>query len=198
LGYVLTEYKVEYKMNYGTTVCDYSYEEVAQYIAPVKKFCPVSYPKDASPCSPCVSLDCTTAVGNNSKKNNTMYYDFRDNLKPEQIHLLKRASTVNDKLMDAAFSKFMKRPARPTSPQALVDAIKGGDIRVLTKQDDEYNRYAGPLDNIIFSASFKTDEAGYDAEMKTIKDAYTEAKDLIIVSEPADGLKALNAFEATA
>jgi hypothetical protein len=163
---------------------------------------PIPYAKDSGPIyiddfsyDETVSLGCTTTVGNNKKKNN-MYYDYRDNLKPEQLHLLNRASRVESKLTGDAYTKFMQRPDAPKTAQELVDFIKAGNIRVVQKGEDDYNRFGGLTSNIIFSADWKADQAGYDAAMASIKAEYTKAKDMIIVGEPKDGLAALQAFEA--
>lgn len=92
---------------------------------------------------------------------------------------------------------------KPTTFKELVAAIKDGKFKVDPKiekkldavEADEYEWFYGPLYGIIFDGP-EPDFDGYRASIAEVRKQQIAAYDTIMTADAADGLKALQAFEA--
>lgn len=83
----------------------------------------------------------------------------------------------------------------PRTPEELIERIKAGKFTLPEK--DKRRTYWGAYDQIIWrDPSAKKDQDGYDAAFDLLEKERTKAKDAIMISDPADGLKAIQALEA--
>jgi hypothetical protein len=111
---------------------------------------------------------------------------------------------LRNRLSAAYFSKDadleraygLRDDSSPQTPQEMVDRILAGKYVIDEKEDGEYYDDL----SVYFSwrdPAIKKDREGYDAAHKILKAAHNKASDQVMVLSAAEGLKALQEFEAT-
>jgi hypothetical protein len=86
----------------------------------------------------------------------------------------------------------------PQTPQEIVDRFASGKFMLPAKKDENYG-FWGSFEHIRWrDPAVKEDSAGYKVWSEADEVAFTEAMDQIRISSPAEGLKALKAYEASA
>lgn len=119
---------------------------------------------------------------------------------PEQdarAHLRDRLRTVKYETQAKLRKDFgLDDDEAPRTPKELAERLASGKFIVKHANDEKqpslysvssYIRWRDP--------AVKEDQAGYDKAKEKLSKAYTEAKDVIIVKSPEEGLKALQGFE---
>lgn len=91
----------------------------------------------------------------------------------------------------------------PRTYKDLIDWVTNGKYTLDTKQTNivdsqsvEYSWFADPMSGIVWNGKGVADHKGYGAAMAAKKIAYQSAMDIIMTSDAAAGLAALQAFEA--
>jgi hypothetical protein len=111
---------------------------------------------------------------------------------------------LRSRLLAAYFSKDadleraygLRDDSSPETPQEVVDRIIAGKYVINKKDEGDY--YCELLDYIYWrDPAIKKDREGYDAAHKILKAAHNKASDQVMVLSAAEGLKALQEFEAT-
>lgn len=119
--------------------------------------------------------------------NETKSYELRKLFKLDAPRQPESAKQLIEMITKKQYKLDEKRLAR--LDEYVSDAIENGD------DDADINSWSnGPFDGIIFTGFPKPDRKGYDAAMDEYVKAKTATKDIIMVSSPADGLKALQAL----
>jgi hypothetical protein len=91
----------------------------------------------------------------------------------------------------------LRNDSLPETPQEMVDRILAGKY-VINKREYGDDYYGDLLDYFSWrDPAIKKDRDGYDAAHKILKAAHNKASDQIYVLSAAEGLKALQEFEAT-
>lgn len=145
-------------------------------------------------CSPNSLGTCGSTM--TQQKDNNMGYEY--NMEVDQRNHLKRRLEVvrNDKSADIRVKYHIDDQHPAQTKEEIINAFKAGEFDLpgyLFGRDGKLAE--GYVPQAWLKAPTK-DTDGYNAAEKLLGAAYTEAKDLIIVAPLADGLKALNAFEA--
>lgn len=112
-------------------------------------------------------------------------------------YLVGRLFDAKDRKYSAAYEAFgLTIDNRPTTPKDLVERITSG--KFVIKTDMEIYKTHYPMDCIEWrDPAIKKDRPGFEAWEKLLNTAHLAAKDQIMIGTPADGLKALQAFEAS-
>lgn len=112
-------------------------------------------------------------------------------------YLVNRLFNAKDIKYSAAYEAFgLTTDTRPTTPKDLVERITSG--KFVIKTDMEICKTHYPMDYIEWrDPAIKKDRPGFEAWEKLLNTAHLAAKDQIMIGTPADGLKALQAFEAS-
>lgn len=179
------------------------YNKLAQYVQPNKEGVnPMGFDTacKAARSATAVSAPSVTFEAQESEASKARRYMF-DRL--SQVHYQKRSSFYN------LFNMNAQRV--PYTAKELIDAIKNGKFKLDEKKlnpseevlDDEgyesvdaYLKDRGVWYGIEFTDFPKADTKGYEKAKKDLDTEYTKAQDTIAVLETAEGLKALQAFEA--
>lgn len=117
----------------------------------------------------------------------------------QRNHMKRRLDTLTSNKQSELMEKFfMNTDNLPKTKDAILAALKAGQIAF---ENYYFNADGSLKDGFGPGSTFsivdpKRDEAGYDVASKALKAAATTAKDTIIVLPLADGLKALQTFEA--
>jgi hypothetical protein len=143
------------------------------------------------------------------KGNNPMYMNATTPLDIQQKqYLTERARTVYYDLEHKLYNQFfINYDEKPKNKAELVDRItKGlfmirsdaGDLIAASDWDDDEDEVSyGFLGNIVWrDPAKKADFAGKDEAAKALSKQYTLTKDIIMVSDAATGLKAIQDLEA--
>ncbi len=131
----------------------------------------------------------------------------------EEFHTLTKYSWQDSKFETLKKQFNINAPEYPLSSQALIDAFAGGKFTVDQKKVDANTKFFSDTDSddpdgycddyvasrfygITFTGLPVADLKGYEAAVAAYEKAKVDTKRTIIVSSPADGLKALLALEA--
>ena len=93
---------------------------------------------------------------------------------------------------------FTDEAEAPKTPKELADRLAAGKFTVRDEKDDDKDKWYGSIKNHIEWRDPKTpaDKAGFAAFEVLLDKQNILAQDAIMVKTPADGLAALQAFEA--
>ena len=136
------------------------------------------------------------------KKDKTMFYGINTIETHQKQHLEHRLDMIEREKDTELRKKFgLINFTRPTTAEELVATIKAGEFSIKDLDDTEgYDfDYDTPrfLRGIVWAdPKIKKDQAAYDAAIKPMAKAYTEARTEIVIKSLEDGLKAVHAFEA--
>lgn len=129
------------------------------------------------------------------EKEQNMCYDCdREELPVEKNYLISRLLTANSELDQKARVKFGLRFENPKTFNEAIERIKAGQYTVPKNPDVETWNALGDI--IWRDPSVKEDKVSYQAFQAKQNKLYTAAMDTIYISEPAEGLKAVQDFEA--
>lgn len=114
----------------------------------------------------------------------------------QRDYLLGRLESISYDKHSGFYKHFKLDPVEfPKTFKELVEKIKADDFFMEEKRMDQKMSIYSIMDYVRWTKD-KPDQAGYDKACEELKKAQQATKDLIIISEPKDGLKALNDFEA--
>lgn len=124
--------------------------------------------------------------------------DNMNTISVEKDYLVRRLDTSKYNVRQALYPKFgLVDDEQPKTTKDLVDRIKAGLF--IPPKDDEDERYYGAADvvsNFRWRDPAKVeDKAGFKTADKLLEKSVTDTRDTIMIADPADGLKALQAFE---
>jgi hypothetical protein len=115
----------------------------------------------------------------------------------EREYLRQRLRDIHENHVDSLRVQFyLDDDAPPKSVREIVARIKDGKFEMPAEKDDN-NWNGNPIWNIRWRDPSKpADHKGFDAAEKKLEEAFTAAKDQIMVMDAATGLKALQEFES--
>lgn len=144
----------------------------------------------------CTSSTVTYHTLEQEKENNMGDYQIETD---QRNYLKRRLDRAEMQKCEDLRTKFHMNFPTFSKPEDLLAFLKAGDGVTVDKtylnNDGTFLGYINPLGTLKLSDPLK-DEAGYKAAVKVKDDAYTAAKDQIMIMPLADGLKALQDFEA--
>lgn len=115
------------------------------------------------------------------------------------------SSSYHQKRSDLV-DKFGMNPPKPTSPKELVDWVKAGNFTFQknflnddgTWRDDTVHPWYNSMTDMLVwtDPTHPKDEASYDTAVENLDEAYAKALNRVAVLTPAEGLAALESFEA--
>ena len=116
----------------------------------------------------------------------------------QQKYLLNRLDIAYDKMKQAASRQFgLTDDERPMTAAEMIARIIAGKY-VLDDSTKDYRTYNNTADYITWrDPAIKKDQLGFDAAKTKLQTLVTATRDSIMVKPAADGLAALQAFEAT-
>jgi hypothetical protein len=185
--YITTEMSIEMKtttLNWAMPICAFEAKCAAPACeAPKKKF-------GAKVCNQEKEVDNTMTTYNEIEASRRYLNDRVQSIFYDKRDAFAKQFNINGRLI-------------PSTYKELIDAIKNDKYTLDTKrtsqidswaEDDEF--YGSPIDGITFKLDNAPDCDGYDAAVKAAEKAKIAAKDVINTGSAADGLKALQDFEA--
>lgn len=150
----------------------------------------------------CRQLDCCAQAQSKKKQEPEMGYAsasavglVTENLEAKQRdYLISRLRDVRNEKDEALRLQFGLSQKGPTTWAEAIQMIKDGKVR-RSEMITDNQKVSDPLYFVRWNL-VPPDQAGYDAAYETLKTNYTAAKDQIMVGALADGLKALQTFQA--
>jgi hypothetical protein len=114
----------------------------------------------------------------------------------QRDYLIERLYNIKCAKASEFYTFFKLDPVEgPKTFREFVEKIKSDDFTMDEKRLDQKMSTYSMLDYVRWTKE-KPDQAGYDKALAELNKAVQATKDLIVISEPKDGLKALNDFEA--
>ena len=110
----------------------------------------------------------------------------------------RRSDAYYNKLREAEKTFHINEDPAPKTPKELADRLAAGQYTIRDAQEDNKDKWYGSIKSHIEWRDPKTpaDKAGYAAFEVLLDKQNILAQDAIMVKTPADGLAALQAFEA--
>lgn len=148
--------------------------------------------------STCANLCDNLYLLTENKEEETM-----DTTYEQRRYLENRLNQVNRDHEQSLRNHFHMDPQYPATLREAMDRIAKGTVKFPTAEQIEENGweldgsfYSGAIFDSVDWRTDAADKEGFKAAEKLLGKAYTDAKDIIKVNDPKDGLVALKEFEA--